>query len=380
MHSSDWYYSQNNTQQGPVSAFELKRLAESGKLRPEDLVWQDGMKHWIPASQVKGLFPGSATLPLLGTGVASVPPIEDSVPAFERSAAVFARTREGGSRHLFDRLLDAVRVRFPANAVDSTWRLFGLIGHYALYAAMGMSLAVGLILARAERNYLWLLGAVGMIVLLAVLQYAARRFIVALDRLTRAVPCQLSSSAFLDCYALFYMILGLVVMLVLAVVAVHANNYVFILPGMAAFIFCQYAALLALTPEMLSLSIASDTGPGEEALGILAFLVKSATRLVPVAFGVGVIWGTIYLIRASVMVFYPSRSLGALEHTTSSEQLRHLPAEVWAYDGAITIVAFALLPLVMYLVFLFSHLLIDLLRALLALPAKLERLIEKNHY
>ena len=56
MAESEWLYSRSDEdQQGPVSANELNRLAKSGKLQPDDLVWKQGMSEWIPASQVKGL-------------------------------------------------------------------------------------------------------------------------------------------------------------------------------------------------------------------------------------------------------------------------------------------------------------------------------------
>jgi hypothetical protein len=368
--SPEWYYRQNSgVQEGPISAGGLKRLADAGTLRPDDMVWQDGMKLWVPAKQVKELF--SSDL--------SSSSIDCSDPAFERSATAFARSREGESRHLFDRFLDAVRKRFPANSVDSTWRLFAACGYHGLYAAMAMSFVAGLVFAHAERNYLLLLAGVGVVFLLAVLQYAAGRFIGALDRLIRSVPSQLSSSAFLDFHALLHMIVGLVVLLMLAVWAVHVNDFVYILPGMAAFIVCQYAALLALKPEVLSLCIVSETGPAEEALGILAFLLKSAARLVPVIFGVGIVWGTITLIRACVLEFFPTRMLPPLEHPDNVDRLRHLPAEFLALEGIESLIAFALLPLLMYLVFVFCHLQLDLLRALLALPSRIDRLIDKNN-
>ena len=40
---------------GPMSAADLKALAESGKLMPDDLVWQEGSQTKVPAKQVKGL-------------------------------------------------------------------------------------------------------------------------------------------------------------------------------------------------------------------------------------------------------------------------------------------------------------------------------------
>jgi hypothetical protein len=53
----EWYYTLDGERHGPVSGAELKRLAASGELQPTDKVRKEGMADWLPASQVKGLFP-----------------------------------------------------------------------------------------------------------------------------------------------------------------------------------------------------------------------------------------------------------------------------------------------------------------------------------
>jgi len=54
--SQEWYYSVNGDRQGPITAAELKKLAEGGTLKPTDLVWKDGMGDWAQAKTIKGLF------------------------------------------------------------------------------------------------------------------------------------------------------------------------------------------------------------------------------------------------------------------------------------------------------------------------------------
>jgi len=55
--ANEWYYTQNGQPApSPVSAGELKQLAGAGQLQPTDLVWQEGMEGWKPASSIKGLF------------------------------------------------------------------------------------------------------------------------------------------------------------------------------------------------------------------------------------------------------------------------------------------------------------------------------------
>jgi hypothetical protein len=53
-----YYYSRQGQSFGPVTSGELKQLAASGQLTSGDLIWLEDRKQWVPASGVKGLFPG----------------------------------------------------------------------------------------------------------------------------------------------------------------------------------------------------------------------------------------------------------------------------------------------------------------------------------
>jgi hypothetical protein len=52
-----WYYTCEGKERPPVSLTELKRLAETGALRPTDMVWTDGMPRWARASVATEFFP-----------------------------------------------------------------------------------------------------------------------------------------------------------------------------------------------------------------------------------------------------------------------------------------------------------------------------------
>ncbi len=54
--ASSYYYARGGQRFGPVSGSQLKELAASGQLAPDDLVWKDGMADWEPARKLKGLF------------------------------------------------------------------------------------------------------------------------------------------------------------------------------------------------------------------------------------------------------------------------------------------------------------------------------------
>ncbi len=56
-----WYYARKDEQFGPVSAGELKQLADAGRLSPDDLLWREGMDAWTTAINLRGLFTPEST-------------------------------------------------------------------------------------------------------------------------------------------------------------------------------------------------------------------------------------------------------------------------------------------------------------------------------
>ncbi|MBM4072024.1 MAG: DUF4339 domain-containing protein [Planctomycetes bacterium] len=61
--AEEWYFAHNNERFGPHSTAELSKLAASGQLKPDDLVWNESMPQWKPAATVPGLFGAGASSP-----------------------------------------------------------------------------------------------------------------------------------------------------------------------------------------------------------------------------------------------------------------------------------------------------------------------------
>jgi hypothetical protein len=53
MSAARWYIERAGTEFGPVTWAELRSLAQSGRLRPTDLVRRDGLPYWQPAHEAR---------------------------------------------------------------------------------------------------------------------------------------------------------------------------------------------------------------------------------------------------------------------------------------------------------------------------------------
>jgi hypothetical protein len=258
-----------------------------------------------------------------------------------------------------DLLLDVARGQFGPSFVESTEKLFATAGHYGLYAVVLAVLFLFGIMGVKRDSLGTVLTGLGLALLLLVLQYTAARFIPTIENLSRAGAANLSSRAFLDCTALLAMTVGLSVLVALDIEAIRFRDYAGILTGLTWFVACEFAGFLALNPGTIAVSIVPGTSAGEEALGVYGFLLRLGLRTVPVVFGIGV-------VSTLILLLHECYSLLA-DKLVLAEGLP--PAAV-----ALQAIGFAALPLAAYLFYLFYHLIVDVLRAVLALPGKLDRL------
>jgi hypothetical protein len=363
MSAIEWYYARDNKQMGPVSAAELKRLASVGSLVPDDLVWREGMTAWAPARNVRGLFDEegpTAAAPAVDRPVAKT----DEPPA--KVAETAAKPRETpprvASRHLFDALLDKYRPHFNAHFIETTAGLFRACGTYGLLVAAALAAVFSVILAtKLDAVECLLYGAVAILLALA-LHYVAGKCCSALDEIDRNVAGRLSSALLPNCLAVLSKLLAVAALLLSVAVAVETAQYAMILFGVAGFLVLAYLAVVALNPAALNVSIAPEPLEGEEAIGAIMFLLKAIVRLAPVAFGVGVICGSILA--------------GIACYQAIADDL--FESGVMAWFAGHTLLSSAILPLVVYLAFLLGHLLLSLWRSILSLPPKLDKLAEKG--
>ncbi len=206
------------------------------------------------------------------------------------------------------------------------------------------------------------------------LQYVAGRLCDVLEQLNRTTNSNLSSTAFPDCCALMNLAMAVAAIVGSLVVAVGLVMHSLILPGVAtlvagavAFFICGYLAIVCVNLAALNISITPEVRAGEEAIGVATYSLKVFLRLVPVAFGAGVICGV-------VMLGYACYQVIAGEPAASGAIAALMPSESIADGAGYTLLWSAALPLAAYLLFLLYCLLIEVCRAFLILPGKIDKL------
>jgi hypothetical protein len=366
----DWYFARGNKQMGPVSAVDLKRLAAAGELLPDDLVWREGLTEWTKARNVRGLFdeeskPAAAEEPPSKAVVALSQGPEPAAQAEELEPAPQSARPRAPARHPIDALLDWLRRAAGVRFIEATARASRTCGLYGLLAAMALIIAFAAIVILKTRTLGDLPSGVTLLLLLVVLQYVAGRFLDLLDRLNRASGGRLASAALPDAVALLSLMAGLATLLGPVSAAAQASMYPIVLGGIAGLLVHVYLACVALSPATIGVSIAPDeTAAGEEAIGAMMFLLKALLRTVPVAFGVGVLWGTILMGYACCQALWGAEG--------------PLAAPVTASLAGGVLIFSAVLPFAAYLLFLLCSLIVELCRALLGLPRRSDRPDEKE--
>lgn len=75
---------------GPLSDQDLMSWARAGRLRPSDLVWQDGMPEWLPASRVPQLSEVVSRVAAPAAGIGNDPVMRALLPVGRSGWAIAA--------------------------------------------------------------------------------------------------------------------------------------------------------------------------------------------------------------------------------------------------------------------------------------------------
>ncbi|TFH17248.1 MAG: hypothetical protein E4H02_03380 [Lentisphaerales bacterium] len=253
-----------------------------------------------------------------------------------------------------DGLLEWTRASFSAEWFDIMSRWAVKSGHVGLVTSAVVGLLFVITVAVRTTTLAPIFGGLGFILLLIVVQYTAEKFINAGVTLINSSPSVLTSRAFLQCIALIAEVGGLLFLIRCIVVAFKLKILAPFWMGLGTAVLCDSIAFVAIHPALANTSISERASAGEEAIGILSFFVKTFMRLVPIAFGTGVVVGVLALLGATLKLMVSS---GTGLSAGIGQSMASVQIIIWS----------ALLPLVAYVSFAVFCLLVDLLRAVLSL-------------
>lgn len=367
-----WYYYRDGEQLGPVSFEKVGELLASGELGPDDLVWEQSMKEWAPARSVPGLVPSDlpgpppVPPPLPAGGVPRGQPLTARGKALLHSAAERTRRLHEAEEaiatmphlRLVKVLLDFLKKTISEPLLDAIDRNAKKVGNLAYVAAALLFVLLLLILAVRTRTFPPVLMAIGIVVATILSHYVAVLFLDAGGSLIRKAPSEMSSRAFLLSFGLLTSV-GAVVCLFGGMFQLGgAGSLPWFGMMLGVCLVMLYAGGAALSPSSVNVTVGEQTGAGSEAIGILMFLMKLPLRLVPFLFGVGTVVGVGAACYFLVLSF--------------TDQYQFALAAAMTFGWAFPVLA--LLPLSIYVAFLLVYLLVDVIRAVLLVPVKLEGL------
>src|SRR6188768_3846704 len=62
---ASWFYASEGKQQGPFPEGQFRDLIAQGVVRPDTLVWTEGMAGWQKAAEISGLMAGGGAPPMV---------------------------------------------------------------------------------------------------------------------------------------------------------------------------------------------------------------------------------------------------------------------------------------------------------------------------
>ncbi len=349
-----YYTDAANQPVGPCDLAQLQALAAEGKITEATSVIPEGGQVWSTFGAVKG---GGAPVPPAPPAPAGKPfdPFKFATILGETVATVLKLLSGWLTPALLKRSL-SIAERY---------------GHIAVLIGSALGLIVALINSiKTSALSAFFVGGVGFVLAIAVAQFSALRFISAGAALIATSPTRLNSKSFLECLGLFA-VLGAAALLIGGVVtAIRADSFLPIIPAVLVAVFLAYFALVALHPGEVNVNLEPGASAGEEAISVFSFFSKVGLRLTPLFF-------CLFTMLGACATIFSMSERGA---ATSEAMLSFIPiplgsaAMAGASVGTAVLLFGCLLPLLSYLGFLVSYLVIDLLRAQLSIPGKLDAL------
>jgi hypothetical protein len=323
-----------------------------------------------PASPSTGYAPDrtdfTATAPAAATGSARASAVPPPPPAAATRTPVVASTILGD---FVGSLLGRIARWLSPGFVERSLSFSRDVGQYAVLVGAALTLVSAIYGAIKFNSFAVFLTGLGLVAALAVAQFAATRFLGAAVVTIGNTPSRISSPAFLECTGLLVLLFAAATLITGIIASIQVSSILPLLPALFTSALLMYFGALALHARIVNVAIGSGSA-GEEATGILSFFFKSALKLVPIFFLLLAVAGDLALLAS-----FSQSGQGFAQTVGSVLQFLPLPVSVpFNLVGSAVVMLACLVPIVGYFVFLLLHLMIDVARAVLSVPGKLDAL------
>jgi len=269
---------------------------------------------------------------------------------------------------LVSKLLGLISAILSPGLLGNTLGFSKRIGHYAVLVGAAATVIYGLIMAIKAEYFTYLITGLVFVGVIAVAQFAAGRFLGAADKIIATTPSRVSSTAFFECVGLIVIILGIGLLIGGFRTAIYARHFApLIVALVGALLIFSYAAVM-LHPKVVNVEVGEGSA-GEEAIGILTTLMKANLLLAPLVF---------FLLSALGALIVFAAFFGDKFAASFAQILQALPIPMYGgtfgFMGSSLVIAACLVPIAVYFSFLLQYLFLDVIRAILAVPGKLDAL------
>ncbi len=351
-----YYYTNGQNQAtGPVSLEELKALLARSEITLSTNIVPEGESHWSALSSMPEF---SGTLPVAGRhGVNS-----SSDGAIPDWAMIPVWRVEKALAWLKTILSSDFTDRLKGFSVSS--------GHQSVLITGALALLAAIVHAIRNQQPGLLVVGVAATLLLAVAQFAANRFLGSCAALLAATPTRTSSASMYDIFGLLLTLVGVGGLAGAVFGAIKEGGGAWLMVPAALVFALIYLAQASgsFHLKQLNVRVESDASAGEEAVGILAYFLKLSLFVVPLLFGLFSTLGALLQVAVLMVVLFQPSALEFLE----------LMSGPFAAAGPLVGIALAIvatsLPFLVYVTFLLLYLFIDLFRAIVSIPGKLDAL------
>ena len=246
-----------------------------------------------------------------------------------------------------------------------------IIGNYAVLAGIVLTLVYAIVAGVRFKSFVAFAVGVGLALGIVIAHYAAGRFMASSDKIISGTPGRISSMAFLECIGLFLLLGAIASFFGGIYLCIQLSSAVPLVWVIVVAPLLKLAAAIALNPSVIGIE-QGDASAGEEALGLISFALKIWLKLVPSLFCLLAVAGCV----VTVWGLFDSRGAGF--NLSGMSGGMPLPFIGWflasGMAGPALVLYACVTPVIVYLSFIFWSLGIDLARAILVIPDKLDNL------